>query len=353
MIKLLHSFPDKEDKFKKYCRLTFEIDELNNTYVSQLSDIQDISIYDAVILHYLRVEDCTFLLNKKIDIPVIWFCWGADIYNQGKFYNKFLLNKSKILRRRIAFKNGFIVGLKQIIKELIPCSIDYTKTSKTKFLALDQIDYIVPVMPGDFNLITESYEVKFILHHLNYVNPLVGQDSFKGINGKNILLGNSASFTNNHLEAIDQISRIDIGSRKLIIPLSYGNQDIADYVSKYANNKLGEEQVIILKDFIPFSEYNEMLNSCEIVIMNHLRQQAVGNVVQSLLNGAHLYLRRESTVYQFLIENGFKISCFNTTLELKGLNQNEVVQNRAKAQEIFGMKTQHKKLLNLMDKLLN
>jgi hypothetical protein len=352
-IKILHSFPEKETKFKDYCRLTFEIDRFENTYVSNLDEVTNYSEFDVVILHYLRKEDYIYLANNKIDKPIIWFCWGADIFNQGRFYNKFLLHETKLLRRRSSFKHSLLGGLKQIIKEIVPVTIDYSKTSRAKFLALNQIDYIVPVMPRDYNLIIENYEVNFLLHHLNYVNPLIGQNSYNGISGQNVLLGNSASFTNNHVEAIDQLSKIDLKGRKLIIPLSYGNSDLSNYIAEYANRVLGKDRVIILKDFIPFSEYNEILSSCEIVIMNHLRQQAAGNIVQSLLNGAHIYLRKESTIYQFLHENGFKISCFNDVSELEGLSQENILFNRSKAEKIFGAEAQHKKLMDLMNKALN
>ena len=352
MIKLLHSFPSKEEKFKEFCRLTFEIDELDNTYVSNISGVDNLDNFDAIVLHYFRREDFTYLVKYEIELPVVWFCWGADILNQGKFYNKFLLRKTKRLRTKISFKQGFLMGIKQLVKEIFPVTIDFSTVSRTKLLALKKIDFIVPVMPGDFSLIKKNYEVGFALHHLNYVNPLVERDSFGDITGKNILLGNSASYTNNHIEAIDKLSEIELEERKIIIPLSYGNNNIAEYISDYANNKLGDERVIILKEFIPFSEYNDILNSCEIVIMNHQRQQAVGNVVQSLLNGAHLYLREESTVYKYLKDCGIKISSFNKASKLEGLNNDDVILNRAKAKEVFGSETQHKKLMVLFERAL-
>lgn len=352
-IKVIHSFPEAETKFKEYCRLTFEIEELHNTYVANLSEVENLNDFDLIVIHYLRIEDCAYLATHNVQKPMVWFCWGADIFDQGKFKKKFLLQKTLNLKRKMYFREGFKEGLEELIFDIFPFAKDYSKISQTKLKALEKIDYMVPVMPGDYALIQENYNLKPALHHLNYVSPLVESESFEGISGNNILLGNSSTFTNNHLEAIDQLKQLDLGDRKVIIPLSYGNQNLAEYIKKYAYKKLGNERVVILKDFIPFSEYNQILNSCEILIMNHMRQQAVGNIVQGLLNGAHIYLREESTVYQYLREYEFKVSSFNDVEKVEGLKEKEILFNRAKAKEVFGAKTQHQKLLSLIEKALN
>lgn len=353
IIRILHSFPEKEAKFNEYCRLTFGIDKFENTYVSNLNEIDDVNKYDVIIIHFLRYIDCKFLIKYEVEIPVIWFCWGGDVFNDGKFHKFFLQTKTRRLRRKLSFKKGYVRGFKQVIKDIIPLINEYSNSRRIKINSLSKIDYMVPVMPGDFSIIKKHYAVNFQMYHLNYVNPLIEKEIFEGITGKNILLGNSASFSNNHIEAINYLSNIDLDERKIIIPLSYGNTDLSSYIEKYAKNKFGGERVIILKDFIPLNDYNKILNSCEIVVMNHIRQQAVGNIVQSLLNGAHLYLREESTVYKFLHENGFKVSSFNYSYQFRGLNNEEILNNRIKTKLIFGLNTQHIKILALIEKALN
>ena len=41
--------------------------------------------------------------------------------------------------------------------------------------------------------------------------------------GNNILIGNSRSYANNHLEIFSILSKFNIANRKVIVPLSYGN----------------------------------------------------------------------------------------------------------------------------------
>jgi hypothetical protein len=41
--------------------------------------------------------------------------------------------------------------------------------------------------------------------------------------GNNILIGNSSSYSNNHLEVFEHLKTFDLEDKKLIVPLSYGN----------------------------------------------------------------------------------------------------------------------------------
>lgn len=353
MLKILHSFPKNETKFRKFCQLTFQDEQYYNTYVDNLSQRPDIKTFDIIVLHSLSQEDCLFLNENKIEIPVIWFFWGAEFFNTGVFYNRFLLKKTKLFRRKIIFHLGFVKGLKQFVKETMPWLINLSKANRVTLAALKKIDYIIPVVPGDYYLLRSTYDFNAKLFHLNYINPLVELDSLKNINGRNILLGNSSSYSNNHFDAIDDLARIDLQDKKVIIPLSYGDKLLADYIADYALSKLGEERVIILKEFMSFSDYNDLLLSCDVVIMNHKRQQAVGNIVQSLLNGSHLYLRSESTVYQYLKDCGFQISAFNDVISLSGLSYEDVNLNRELAKKIFGAEFQHQKLQSLINQIVS
>lgn len=353
MINILHSFPIKEDKFKLPCSLLFNLDNISNTYVDELSLTINFNQFDIIVLHSLRQKDCLFLLKNQLSIPVIWFFWGGEFFNDGKFYNTFLLKKTSLIRRKLFFQLGFVKGVRQIIKEFMPWLIDLTRANSCKLATLKKIDFVVTVVPGDYCLLKTKYSLYSKHFHLNYGNPLVESDLLNNVNGRNILLGNSSSYTNNHFDAIDDLARIDLQDRKVIIPLSYGDNLLADYIADYALSKLGEDRVIILKEFMSFSDYNDLLLSCDVVIMNHMRQQAVGNMVQSLLNGSHLYLRSESTVYQYLKDCGFQISEFNDVISLSGLTYEDVQLNRVLAKKIFGTELQHQKLQLLINQIVS
>src|SRR5699024_9686212 len=128
-------------------------------------------------------------------------------------------------------------------KNYFPKIKDKTADCRYTIEAFEHIDYMVPVVPGDYKLLQEKYPSAIKGFHLNLINAVVEQTVFSGISARNILLGNSASFTNNHLEAIDWLSDLDLTGRKVIIPLNYGNPKLAKNIEEYAIEKLGKDGV--------------------------------------------------------------------------------------------------------------
>lgn len=352
MTHILHSFPENQEKFIQAISLLFESNNCCNDFVECLSKDIDYNKYDIIVLHSLRMGDCIFLNECELSLPVIWFFWGAEFFNKGRFHNDFILPKTKQIRRKVFFSKGLFPGLLQLAKEISPRLANFSKANKEKLSALKKINYVIPVVPGDYYLLSKSHTFEAELFHLNYVNPLVVSESLEMVNGNNILLGNSASYANNHFDAIDNLARMDLADRTIIIPLSYGDNYLARYVANYAFEKLGRTKVRVLLSFMSFSEYNKLLLSCNVVIMNHKRQQAMGGVLQSLLNGAHIYFRDESTIYQYLKECGFKVSSFDNKSTISSLTFEEALLNRNLARQVFGLELQHKKLGLLIKKAL-
>jgi dTDP-N-acetylfucosamine:lipid II N-acetylfucosaminyltransferase len=70
-----------------------------------------------------------------------------------------------------------------------------------------------------------------------------------------------------------------------------------------------------LDTFLPLTEYNKIIRSCGIVIMNHHRQQAVGNILASILLGSKVYLSEKNTILQYL--RGIGIFVFSIERDLK------------------------------------
>ena len=69
-----------------------------------------------------------------------------------------------------------------------------------------------------------------------------------------------------------------------------------------------------ITDFISIDEYVTLLKQCGFVIMNHKRQQAVGNIVIMLYLGARVFLREDNPTYKMLKKDGAVIS---STLDLE------------------------------------
>ena len=63
-----------------------------------------------------------------------------------------------------------------------------------------------------------------------------------------------------------------------------------------------------ITDFMPLEAYLKLLSQCGFVIMNHVRQQALGNIISMLYLGSRIFLREESPVYKDLSAYGFALN---------------------------------------------
>lgn len=157
--------------------------------------------------------------------------------------------------------------------------------------------------------------------------------------GQNILLGNSASETNNHLEMFGILSKHDLKSRKVIVPLSYGNSEYRLNIID-AGKRVLRDAFVPLVDYMPLNEYSSIMASCSVVIMNHLRQQALGNIGTALYQGAHVFLDPSNPAYQFFKEKKAVVhstqNLLSDSLPLTGLNDEEISQNRAVLESFWG-----------------
>lgn len=350
-IKILHIIDDI--KFIPYCEKTFALSEVENDFFSAKDFESQVIVGnpDLIIVHYLR-DECIRVINKiKIDQPVVWFFWGSDGFCLGKFYNIFLLPKTKRSRVMLSFKSTIKNGFRILYKTLLPNSIDKSAIYKNRIKSFGKISIVVPVVPGDYNLLLKNYPISATSFHLNYVNPIFDQSNDFSLTGNNILLGNSAHFSNNHLEMINALSELDLGNRKIVIPLSYGSKANSTFIASYAEKKLTHNAECLI-DFLPLIEYQKIIQSCSIVIMNSLRQQALGNIVQSLMMGSHVYLQPTSTLYSYLKDNQFIISTVASISTMRTLSFDEQEYNKKKTREIFGKDAQHLKVRQLIKKAL-
>lgn len=346
--RILHVIDDK--KFISSCRQTFAVEGVDNIFCTskELNDRLKIMDFDVVIVHFLRTPVARALYKNKPEVPMVWFFWGDDAFGLGKFHNTFLSAKSRKARLSIAFQSGIINGLKALIKDMLPYTVDKSSTMEIKRKVMPLFDIIVPIIPQDFELLQKQYPVEAKMFHLNYISPSIQHTGLNSTAGQNILLGNSASFSNNHFEVIDLLSQMDIENRKVIIPLSYGNKTYAKRVSSYANDKLGHLAHPIL-DFLPFEQYAELLSSCNVLVLNHYRQQAMGNIVHGFMNGMRVCLSSKSPVYTFLNEKGFYVTSVDEApLNLTTLPEYEQEVNRKLCMEHFGAERQHKRVRKLL-----
>ena len=261
--------------------------------------------FSAIILHSLSF----FNINFPINVKVLWIGFGFDYYDL--IYSKrssLLMPKTIELNRSLNRKSS----LKKLVK-LIPFSkklYALIRGNRSKLKVINEIHFFAPVLKSEYESVANvvnSLRPDFI--DWNY--GTLEDDHIKGFEdkrvfGNNILIGNSASYENNHLEAFDLLRECNIKGRDLVCPLSYGDSKYQNKVCRAASHIFGE-RFNALTRFMPIDEYIKILSSCSVVIMNHIRQQALGNIITMLYLGSTVFLRDENPIYKFLISEGVKI----------------------------------------------
>ncbi|HQS71850.1 MAG TPA: TDP-N-acetylfucosamine:lipid II N-acetylfucosaminyltransferase [Sulfurovum sp.] len=290
--------------------------------------IASLASYSAVVFHSLSSIPLKRLVMKvSLDVKFVWLGWGGDYYETIPQLKRTLYEQQtlKLMSSLTSLKEK----VKKAIKALIPnYDIEVEEIYK-------RVNYFGPVLYDEYKLLEEIFapvHTKYIPFSYGQLeNDLTQGIEYLEINGENILLGNSATFSNNHLEIIELLKNLDLGDRKVIVPLNYGNKEYAREIISFGNNKI-KNNFYPLSEFMDKEKYHKLLSGCSICIMNHKRQQSLGNIVSVLYLGSKLFLNKENIVYRFLKREGaviFSIEDLNTKSISVKLTKNEIELNRS------------------------
>jgi len=221
-------------------------------------------------------------------------------------------------------------------------------------ILLNEIPEIIRYIREEFILAKEAYNINPDYKFAFYPNPLNFEmldrakdnkgNSNNKINKKiRILVGNSASPTNNHIDIFEKLCRFKKKDIKLIVPLSYGNMKYAEKVKKVGEDFFGEKFIPLNKKLSP-EKYSEVLSSVDVCVMNHNRQQGMGNIKALLYLGKKVYIRYGYPHQKFLSNNNIKV--FNTDDILKESFEEVVhmdsrirIKNTERIKKIFSEKS--------------
>ena len=121
-----------------------------------------------------------------------------------------------------------------------------------------------------------------------------------------VVVGNSATDTNCHIEAFGLLSRFQNEKIRIVCPLSYGNSDYRNAVIKKGTEIFGDK-FVPLSDFVPRDEYVKRLNECDVGVFYNNRQQGMGNISILLGLGKKVYLREGTSMWNSYCHKGYVI----------------------------------------------
>ncbi|NCU05217.1 MAG: TDP-N-acetylfucosamine:lipid II N-acetylfucosaminyltransferase [Chitinophagaceae bacterium] len=194
-----------------------------------------------------------------------------------------------------------------------------------------KIRHFVGFVKGDYEFIKNKYGAEGMFHE-SILYPVAFCDGYAVKNNKTenivrILVGNSADPSNNHLAIFNKLSEYKNESIEIIVPLSYGNKEYANEVIN-AGRMIFGDKLRPLNDFMPLHEYETLLNSIDIGIFNHGRQQGLGNIIKLLSYGKKVYLRNDISTWDFFTDMGVTL-CNIEVVDLTPIDP-EVAETNAK-----------------------
>lgn len=285
---------------------------------------------DAIFLHSLSALPLRFFYKYKFKTKLFWFSWGFDIYQLPasrpliplRLYHN---ETRKVLRDIDKSKHSILTrnfNLTFIIEKIIHQL--YKKV-------LSKIDYHSGVLSYESNLIKSKYKnFKAAQVQFNYTD-INNIPTYNIPKGNNILVGNSPAPTNNHLDLIPYLKKIDTSNRKIIVPLNYGgDKDYIEIITKEYKKNFGESFIPLL-EFMPANKYFEIINSCSDAVFMLERQQAIGNISYCFCRGMKVYLSETSPMYEYYknekyrvysIQKEFNQQNVQTSLKLEEMERN-------------------------------
>ncbi|CRK85744.1 TDP-N-acetylfucosamine:lipid II N-acetylfucosaminyltransferase [Candidatus Providencia siddallii] len=175
-----------------------------------------------------------------------WHVWGADLYEES---NKIKFKIFYVFRRLAQKKIGYICAT---------------------YGDLYHFHKLNPKIPGSILYFPTKidFESKIINFKISKKEKIT------------ILLGNSADPSNRHEYAIKLIKKQFGNKVKIIIPMGYpsNNQSYIERIKNFATQEFSEKQIKILKEYIDFDNYIDLIKSCDLSYLIFNRQQGIGTI---------------------------------------------------------------------------
>lgn len=278
--------------------------------------------FDILVVHFMHSYKSMVVNKLKKNVKIVWLAWGGDILNTGNHSRDVYQPITRSLVNKL-----YPPPIKMVTAMLrnVYYLFSFGRLPATAYKkAIRKVNYCATVIPDEFDILAKEFpcfnaiKVPFAYASIEHYFKVIDTTDF--VKGQNILVGNSINATSNHMDAFHKLHILNIKDRDIIVPLNYGEE------LKYKAEIIVEGKKMFNQRFIPLlniqseKEYIEILKGCNVAIMNHERQQAVGNIIILLWLGCKVFLSENSVVFSFFKRKGFKVYSFQKELDEDGLN---------------------------------
>jgi len=335
--------------------------------------LSSLQAYSTVFVHFLSDQARLIVASAPAATRFVWLGWGADFYHLIETRDKLWLPKTRSLlsslhRHKSRAHDAWTRASSRLRRlaqpgkfaRLFAAQLELRRIGKNapgELALINRFGAIATPIFEDFEAIRRrnpgvrvpfldwNYRVEGFNEHGGPTSP----------SGNDILLGNSATPENNHVEALEILSQCLPAGRRIVCPLSYGNKDYGDAIEQRGKALFGE-RFVALREYMPSSAYVQIVESCSVLIMNHIRQQALGNIVIALCSGARVFLNPDSPINRTMQRIGIKVGTTNSLPDFfakaeVGVTLIELQFTRKKIEDHFGRASVLHRTRTLLNKL--
>lgn len=338
---------------------------LGDGYKMLRDNLSIIEPNDCVFVHYYDIHTARYL--KGVPNKVFAFMWGGDFFQDPYWYHvkwvfapktrKYVLENE---REKFIWRKNVSAMFKQFIK----IYLEPKKLYKEKNEQMSFVDYVLcnEHNKADVQKARDLYP-KLKAKHLGASYNLrfdqvlkVVEDNFQECNRVSgskikVLIGNSATTANNHLDVFDLIKQMN--NIEVHCVLSYGDMSYAKFIAEKGVEIFGDN-FKPMSDMKSPEEYIQYLNDMDVIIMNHHRSQAWGNISQCLAMGKPVFMNSENALKDYIGEIDLLVYDINDLGEIDlestiEIEKSKTQSNREILKKISSDETRLKCLKNILE----
>ena len=258
------------------------LDHCSNAHLVVLYDLDNIKARIACMLPERAV--------------VAWRFFGSEIYS---------LNARKYLSpRSIQLHNAPVRRLRRFFRSMLETLLHGRFPNELFKDAAARVDLFLGLSHYEYSYLkkTYSYLPQFvqwpIAERKHYPEHFYHKSD-------TVIIGNSRTEWNNHLEIIDIVERIECFKYiSFLLPFSYGRG--TNYIDKVRTRVIrSKANISLLEHFMPREDYFAIVTGAKAAVFNNYRQMAMGNIFTLLNNGVKLYFNKKNQIFTWLRECGF------------------------------------------------
>lgn len=270
--------------------------------------------FDGVVFNSICETRIQILLKLNPKVKTFLRFFGNELYPfySEKFHSKATLDSHRINRNKKSFLGNVFYSFKRRVKILL--SKEYTVKLDNQKQIYKKLDAILIINNFEYKELCKLFYLpKLIERQFTDENMILEVKNYPNKSNR-IIIGNSRSTSNNHLDVIDIINQSNYASDiEFNFFWSYGFE--GTYSQKVRSDASIIKNVKFIEKFLSLQEFEMLYETTAALIINSYRQHAVGNIITAMQYGCKVYLNKRSSTYHWLKSKGFLVSEINDDLK--------------------------------------